>query len=122
MKKFVVKFGLMIGVLAVMALPAAAQIPDAASLQGITNLPMGEVMKVISNIMQWLLMLVGFLAVIAFVISGILYLTAGGDEDQIAKARRAFMGAMMGVIVSLLGLIVLGGVQDILSGTGEFSF
>ncbi len=122
MKKFVVKFGLMAGILAVVALPATAQIPEAASMQGITNLPMGEIMVVASNVMQWLLMLVGFLAVISFVISGILYLTAGGDEDQIAKARRAFMGAVMGVIVSLLGLIVLGGVQDILSGTGEFSF
>ena len=122
MKKFIVKIGLMVGVLAIVALPAAAQIPEAASMQGITNLPMGEIMTVASNIMQWLLMLVGFLAVISFVISGILYLTAGGDEDQIAKARRAFMGAVMGVIVSLLGLIVLGGVQDILSGTGEFSF
>jgi len=80
-----------------------------------TNLPTGSVTEIISNIMRWLLMMVGILGVIGFVISGILYLTSGGNEDQIGRAKRAMIYSIVGVLVALLGLVVFAAMQRLLS-------
>jgi len=91
---------------AVVALTMAA--PLAASAQFAapsgTGLPSGSIMGIISNGMNWLLIMVGILGVIGFVIAGILYLTAAGDETQIDKAKTAMIYSIVGVIVALLEL------------------
>jgi hypothetical protein len=46
-------------------------------------------------------------AVIGFVISGILYLVAAGDEDAQARAKRAMIYSITGVIVGMVGLVIL---------------
>ncbi len=117
MKKIV--YGSMMSLLAVPALvgaqfkvPTDTGLPESANGQGITG--------IITNIMKWLLTLVGILAIIAFVIAGILYLTAAGNEDQIDRAKKTMTAAIIGVIVALIGLIVLNAVVTMLSGQGEF--
>jgi cytochrome bd-type quinol oxidase subunit 2 len=82
-----------------------------------TGLPHTPVQNIIMNIAGWLLMIIGFIAIIGFVISGILYLTAAGDEDQQEKAKRAMMYSITGVIVALAGLVVIYAVSNILGGT-----
>jgi hypothetical protein len=67
--------------------------------------------------MNWLLAILGFLGIIGFVIAGILYLTAAGDEDQIGKAKNAMMYSIIGVIVALLGFVIIQAVNNWLGGT-----
>ncbi len=81
-----------------------------------TNLPGGSITGIITNIMQWILALIGVIAVIAFVIAGILYLTAAGDEDRMQQAKRAMIYAIVGVIVALIGLVILRAVYAMLTG------
>jgi len=76
------------------------------------------VFGLVSNVMNWLLGLTGVLAVIAFVISGILYLTAAGDEEQIEKAKTTMMYAIIGLVVAFVGLIVVNAVSG-LTGAGS---
>ena len=109
---------LVLSVLVVAPQVSQAQIVDIATLKDETGLPLNDFINILTGIMKWALAIVSVLAVLGFVISGILYLTAAGDEDQTARARRAFMGAVFGVIVSLLGLIVLQAAQTVLSGEG----
>ena len=66
--------------------------------------------------MLWLLGILGFVAVIGFVISGILYLVAAGDEDAQARAKRAMIYSITGVIVGLAGLVILYAAQRLLAG------
>ena len=80
-----------------------------------TGLPTGSVTGIIENIMKWLLTMVGILGVIGFVISGILYLTSGGNEDQINRAKRAMIYSIVGVLVALLGLVIFAAMQRMLS-------
>ena len=42
------------------------------------------------------------IAVVAFVIAGILFLTAFGETDKISKAKSAFIWGVVGIIVALL--------------------
>ena len=81
-----------------------------------TTLPRGTLTGIISNIMTWILGLVGVLGVIGFAIAGILYLTAAGDEDRIATARRAMTWSIVGVIVALLGVVIIKAANSMLSG------
>ena len=82
-----------------------------------TNLPEGSITGIITNTMQWILALIGVIAVIAFVIAGILYLTAAGDEDRMQQAKRAMIYAIVGVVVALIGLVILKAIYAMLSGS-----
>lgn len=87
------------------ALPAVAyaqfQMP-----QG-TGLPTSPVSSIIGRTMSWLLAMVGMIAIIAFVISGIQYLTAAGDESQAETAKRTMKFAIIGVVVALSAYTVV---------------
>lgn len=85
-----------------------------------TNLPASPITVVILALMQWLLMIVAVIAIIAFVISGILYLTAAGNETQAEKAKNALIYSIIGVIVAMLGMIVLVAVRAWLAGAVNF--
>jgi hypothetical protein len=76
-------------------LPAGANVPSASST-GIT-----------ANFMGWILGLVGFIGVLGFAASGILYLIASGDEGMIRHAKKAMKYSIIGVVVSISGLIFL---------------
>ncbi|HDZ85451.1 MAG TPA: hypothetical protein ENH35_02825 [Candidatus Moranbacteria bacterium] len=86
-----------------------------------TNLPGGTVFNIISNLMKWLLALVGVIGVIGFAIAGILYLTAAGNEDRVSQAKKAMIMSIIGVIVALVGLVILQAVNAWLGG-GETTF
>jgi len=87
---------------------------------GGTNLPRQSMFNIIRNIMMWLLGILGFVAVIGFVISGIMYLIAAGDEDRQAAAKRAMIYSITGVIVGLVGLVVLFAAQQLLGAQNQF--
>jgi len=87
---------------------------------GGTNLPSASIFTIIQSVMLWLLGILGFIAVIGFVISGILYLVAAGDEDAQARAKRAMYYSITGVIVGLVGLVILFAVQRLLGAQSQF--
>ncbi len=82
-----------------------------------TQLPTGSIYNIIQNIMKWLLGILGFVAVIGFVISGIMFLVSAGDEDRQKSAKKAMYYSITGVIVGLVGYVVLVAVEKMLSGT-----
>lgn len=91
---------------------AAAQVTTPSG----TQLPTGQISDIIKQVMLWLLGLLGFFAVIGFVISGIMYLVAAGDEDQQSKAKKAMFYSITGVIVGLIGLVIYAAAQKLLGG------
>ena len=72
-----------------------------------TGLPKQTVSAIVTNIAFWLLAGFGFIAVIGFVISGIIYLTSAGDEDRQEIAQRAMIYSITGVLVGLAGLVII---------------
>lgn len=84
-----------------------------------TQLPQGSVTGILTSFMNWVLMIVGILGVIAFVIAGIYYLTAAGDEDNIAKGKKLMIAAITGIVVALIGLVVIQAIQGLLGGSGN---
>lgn len=76
-----------------------------------SGLPADSIYGIITRTMNWLLAILGFIGIIGFVIAGILYLTAAGDEDQIGKAKNAMMYSIIGVIVALIGFVIIQAVE-----------
>lgn len=73
-----------------------------------------RISEVLINALQFLLRLFGVVAIIGLVISGILYLTAGGSENQLKFAKRSFFYSIVGVIVALGALIIVKQISDLL--------
>jgi glucose uptake protein GlcU len=94
----------------------------AASSGGITipnvGLPKGTIAGVVQNFTMWLLGIFGFLAIIAFIVSGIMYLTAAGDEKRQEKAKNQMYWSITGVIVGLMGYIVIKQINEWLNAGG----
>ncbi len=81
---------------------------DFTSMAGVcvpteTGLPETPIASILSNFLSWILGIFGFIAIIAFVISGIQYLTAAGNETQIENAKKAMKWSLVGVIVGISG-------------------
>jgi hypothetical protein len=72
---------------------------------------------VVATFLNWLLAVVGILAMIAFAVSGLQYFLAAGDENQMASAKRNLTYSILGVIAALSGFIVVRAVDAALNAT-----
>lgn len=72
----------------------------------------------IGLIAKWIYYIALALAVIMFIWAGVLFMTSGGNEQQITKAKQAFLWAVVGLGLALMywGLVYL--IKDILSVRG----
>ena len=78
----------------------------------ITDAP--RVSEVLTNVLQWLLQIVGVIAIIAFVGSGLLYLLAGGNEKAIERGKKWMLYSFFGMVVALGSLALLSTVDSLL--------
>ncbi|MCA9338863.1 hypothetical protein KC939_00785 [Candidatus Saccharibacteria bacterium] len=66
-----------------------------------------NLMKIVRNIINTLLFLVGVIAVIVIIISGIRFVTANGNSDQIASARNGIIYSVVGLAVALMAYAIV---------------
>lgn len=85
-----------------------------------TGLPSAPVLEIVGSLLNWLLAVLGFIAIIAFIISGIQYLVSAGNEKMIETAKRNMTWSIVGVIVALSGLVVLYAISIALSAGSFF--
>jgi hypothetical protein len=84
------------------------------------SLPSSSIYFIISNILHWLLLIFSLLAVIGFIISGIMYIISTGDDDTMQKAKKAMTYSIIGVVVGLSGLIIIYAIERMLRGYSYF--
>jgi len=80
------------------------------------NLPDTSVYDIITSLLEWLLMIFTVLAVLAFVISGIMYLTAGAVSDNAQKAKDTMKYSIIGIVIALSGYIIINFINSALLG------
>ncbi|TXH01896.1 MAG: hypothetical protein E6P95_00990 [Candidatus Moraniibacteriota bacterium] len=80
-----------------------------------TGLSDKSVGDIIGALIGWLLSIFGFIALIGFIISGLQYLTAAGDEGQAETAKRNMQYSIIGIIVALSGWIIIKAVDALLN-------
>jgi hypothetical protein len=72
--------------------------------------------EILGNFLSWLLAIFGIVSMIAFIISGIIYMTSAGNETQAETAKKAFVYSTIGVIVGLSGYVVISTIDSLLNG------
>lgn len=63
--------------------------------------------EILMNVLNFLLSVVGVLAIIMLVVGGAMYVTAAGDEGKIDTAKKIVKWAIIGIAVSLSALVIV---------------
>ena len=93
-----------------MALPVSAQVDkilDSDQLQAVaqdsynesTGAPKTGIQNIVVTIINSILGLLGVIFLVLVIYAGFLWMTAGGNEDQVGKAKRLLINAIIGVII-----------------------
>lgn len=61
----------------------------------------------LTNILDFLLSIIGVVAIIGLVIAGGLYFFAAGDMRQIALAKKATLASITGIVIALGGYVLI---------------
>jgi hypothetical protein len=72
--------------------------------------------QIITNVLNFLLSIVGVLAIITLVIGGGMLLTSAGDSNQAGTAKKVIGYAIVGLVVSLSALIIVKQVTSLIGG------
>jgi hypothetical protein len=83
------------------------------------NLPEGSILGILSNLLFWLLSVFAILGIVGFVISGIMYLLAGVNEDLMEKGKDGMKWSIIGIIVGLSGFVIMQAVSAMLTGASS---
>ncbi len=86
------------------------------------GLPSTDIRLIIANIIKVALSLIGIIMVILMLYGGFLWMTAGGNEEQIGKAKKVLINAVIGLIIILSAYSIVLFVMKMLGidvGTGN---
>jgi hypothetical protein len=101
---------------------ASAKTTSGVTFPTDSGLPSGSdgIKGVIDNLMKWILSIFSALAIISFVISGIMYFMLGGNDREVEKAKNQMTWSIIGVAVGLMGLIIITAIEDWFKGSSTF--
>lgn len=63
--------------------------------------------KILTNVLSFLLTIIGILALISFVIGGFQYLSSGGDRGKTESAKKILLYSMLAILISGSGAIIV---------------
>lgn len=72
--------------------------------------------QVFSGITQYVFQLGMAVAVIVIISSGVMFMTAGGNEDRVTRAKTTFFWALVGLAICLLGSGLVYVILDVMGG------
>lgn len=81
--------------------------PSGVCMPNGTGLSENTAFDVLSTFLNWALAILAIIAVIAFVIAGIQYITSAGNENQIETAKRNLTWSIVGLAIALSSIVVL---------------
>lgn len=74
-----------------------------------------RISEVLGNTFSFLLSILGVFAIIALVVVGIIYLTAGGNEKRTALAKKATVYSIIGILIALGAMVIIRTIAEFLS-------
>jgi hypothetical protein len=69
---------------------------------GNINLDVNRLVNIMNNIKVWFAEAIFILGIITILYAAFLYMTAGGDDTRIDKAKKAFVWGIVGIIIAML--------------------
>lgn len=76
----------------------------------------GSIRALVLRIVDFFLLFLGLIAVIMIIYGGILYITAAGNQEQVDKAKKIIMYAIVGIVIVLVSFAL---VNTVIRGAGQ---
>ena len=77
-----------------------------------TTQPTGNLWTTVKTIIDWVLAVLGIVAVVMIIIGGINYMTSQGDSTKVKKGRDTILYGVIGLIIALLAFAIVNFVLD----------
>ncbi|MEA1937200.1 MAG: hypothetical protein U9N04_03755 [Patescibacteria group bacterium] len=71
-----------------------------------SNVPT-DIKKAIMNVTNWILGFVAIIATLVIIYGGVMYLTAGGNEDNVASAKKTISFGIIGIVICGLAYAIV---------------
>ncbi len=102
-----------------LALPAMVRAQVVTNDYGLPSVEYGPsgaetLPEAIASVLTIILGVLGAICVLLVVIAGIMYMTSGGDEARVEKAKNYLIYAIVGLIVAVLGYVIVNTVMSVL--------
>lgn len=62
---------------------------------------------VMGDAISWIMTILATASTLMFVVAGIMYVTAGGEEDNVTKAKKIIQYAVTGMVIALVGFLIV---------------
>jgi hypothetical protein len=72
-----------------------------------TGAQVSSINELINNVLNGIWIVFGAIAVIMFIIAGVLFLAAQGNPEKVAQARQAFLWGVAGVVVGIIAYSII---------------
>lgn len=112
------KIGVGLLTLAVLATPMMAGAVAGRNYGNTFGLGTADLESTVIKIVQWVLAFLSLIAVIMILIGGFQWMTAGGNEEKVASAKKVISAAVIGLIIILLAWAI---VIFVISQTGKWT-
>jgi len=119
MKGKLIKNIIVFTTLALVAMPVMAAIDPGLNEAGTIGLGNAEPKGAIVNIIKVIMGFLGLIAVIVILIGGFKWMTAGGNEDKVAEAKKLIVAGIIGLVIILAAFLIASFViNQLLNATG----
>lgn len=108
-------------ILALMFLPALVMAQDSGLIPcgyGDNPCDTGDVATFVNGLIDFLIRMLGIIAVIVMVYAGFMLVTSGGDEGKWTKAKELFTNVVIGIVIILAAWLVVDTIMSALTGDG----
>jgi hypothetical protein len=114
--KNLIKISVVVLALMMAATPVFAQLDWGINYAQNVGLGTREVRDVAVNVIQTLLGILGILALIIVLIGGFRWMTAGGNEENVASAKKTIAAGIVGLIIIFFAYAIVAFVFNVVGG------
>jgi len=82
-----------------------ALVPENHKVDG--NYEINDFIVVAINISKWILIVSGSLALLAFIVGGLMFILSAGNKELVDRGKKSMIGATIGLIVVLLAFSII---------------
>lgn len=76
----------------------------------------GDLKGIVKTILNFFLGFLGFVATIMVIYGGVLYVTSAGNDENVAKAKKILMYAIVGILIILVSFALINTILGAASG------
>lgn len=94
-------------IIAVCSFPLSVSALSVGDVGGSIGLSSGNFSVILVNLINWVLGLLGIIAVAMIILGGFQWLISGGNDESVATAKKTIGNAVVGIVIILLAWAVV---------------